>query len=487
MANDEKFWWEEGYKLQSPNDSGSSSGTPHRCKHQEILYGEAFLKDTIKDTSNTLMCIISEDGELLITLIDAGKALGSTVDVYQISTQPPVLLRTIVVDEKCGYLALSSCQSLLAVGMLKEDKTLIIDFQTGELLVNLNGGCKSGYFGSLHFSKENRNIFFEQRITRQTSAGPQQSVYRLWDLGFKETTGCGDEEDEDEVETKLWEHSLRGSLTMNVASSSSSSSSSSSGATAAVAALTPLVYMTHEQSKQLQSIDFSTGKVSKVLKFGRWTSKGVLSTHNKHMMAVAHFGDVSIIDLLGSTGFEIIKTIQSPIADDKYPLVPLSFIYDRGYEFLVCRINYDRTLIIYSVQDPSMYIMVKNLGGTISDSTVITPDGKKLICWPFGCIEIYDLQSMVNHVTKRISIANKWQILYLREMFRLGRCKVINSQDNGQQEINCNADQSTAFRTSSPSSLSSSSRHLLNTSAIVQKIVQLDGHQNILTSIFQYF
>ena len=279
MSNDEKFWWEEGYKLQDPNDSSSSSGTPHRYKHQEILYGEAFLKDTIKDTSNTLMCLISEDGELLITLMDAGKALGSTVDVYQISTQPPILLRTIVVDEKCGYLGLSSCQSLLAVGMLKEDKTLIIDFQTGELLINLHGGCKSGYFGSLHFSKENRNIFLEQRITRQTSAGPQQSVYRLWDLGFKETTGCRDEEeDEDEVETKLWEHSLRGSLTMNVASSSS-------GAMAATAASTPLIYITHEQSKQLQSIDFSTGKISKVLKFERWTSKGVLSTHNKHMMA----------------------------------------------------------------------------------------------------------------------------------------------------------------------------------------------------------
>ena len=94
-----------------------------------------------------------------------------------------------------------------------------------------------------------------------------------------------------------------------------------------------------------------------------------------------------------------------------------------GHEYLVCRINYDRMLVIYSLCDPSLYMMIKNLGGTISDATLITPDRKKLICWPFGSIEIYDLQGMINGMDRKILRACRWQIIYLRELMRMGRCK----------------------------------------------------------------
>ena len=465
MADEEKFWWEEGYKLRDGKESSSSSSAICRNSRQEIHSGEEFLQHTIEDTSNTLMGIFSDDSRLLVTLVDAGKALGSTVDVYQLSSDQPTVLRKMTVDEKCGYLSLSSCQTLLAVGVLKEDRVMIMDFETGELLVNLNGGCKSGFFGSLHFSTENRNTLLEQRIIRQTSAGPQQSIYRLWDLGFKPTSsgndcdkGDGDEDDEeDEVETKIWEVNLRGSLAINLVHSTSLSSSS------------PLIYLTHEQSKQVQSIDFNTGKVLNNLKFGRWTSKGVISKHQTHLMAVAHFGDVSIIDISNHESFKVIKTISSPVVDDKYPLIPLAFLRDYGYDFLVCRINYDRTLIIFSMQDPSVYLMVKNLGGTISDATVITPDGKRLICWPFGSIEVYNLQIMIQRVTKKVSLAYRWQILYLRELFKTGRCKLVTPLEKETPAGN-DADKDTRFEKS----------------AFIQKVVQMQGHPQVLMSILQY-
>ena len=192
MEASEKFWWEDGYKL--PDTDDAISKVPSRQKKQEILEGAKFLQETIGDTSNTFMGITNETGELLVTLVDAGKALGSTVDVYDLTSQPTTLLRQMVVDEKCGYMSLSSCETLLAVGVLKEDRTMILDFQTGELLVNLHGGYKSGFFGSLHFSKKNRNLLLEQRVVRQTSAGPQQSVYRLWDLGFKQESSAAEGE-----------------------------------------------------------------------------------------------------------------------------------------------------------------------------------------------------------------------------------------------------------------------------------------------------
>ena len=89
----------------------------------------------------------------------------------------------------------------------------------------------------------------------------------------------------------------------------------------------------------------------------------------------------------------IVGEVFSPIEDDTYPLVPLAFVLSD--DFLVCRINYDRILMMMSWRlVPKAYAMVyalKDLGGTISDACAVSPDGNTLICWPYGSVEIYDL------------------------------------------------------------------------------------------------
>ena len=116
--------------------------------------------------------------------------------------------------------------------------------------------------------------------------------------------------------------------------------------------------------------------------FSKWTAKCLMSSRG-HLVAVSQFGCCSILDPV--TG-KVKTVVHSPIEGDKYPLMPLAFCNDD--EALVCRINYDRILILYSLVDPDTCVTLKNVGGTISDATAVTADGKRLVCWPYGSIEV---------------------------------------------------------------------------------------------------
>ena len=108
-----------------------------------------------------------------MALIDSGRNC-SSVNVYDVGVDSCYRLsRAFAVEEKCGYIALSNDRKLLAAGVLKEDLTMIFDFETGELLINLRGGRKNGFFGQLEFI--NKTHLIELRVISADNRGPKSS------------------------------------------------------------------------------------------------------------------------------------------------------------------------------------------------------------------------------------------------------------------------------------------------------------------------
>jgi hypothetical protein len=301
-------------------------------------------------------------------------------------------LKSWNVDEKCGYFALSHDSSLLAIGVLKEDKTIIFDFPEGELLINLRGGGKNGFFGQLSFV-QSKNLLIELRVTAQDNRGPKKSICRLWNLGFKESEAVNDNDEDDEVETKLWEFEFRGFGQLSALDSEN-------------------IFINWESHRKIDKISFNTGEILRSYTFDKWSSKCVMSSDLK-LIAVSHFGCCSVLE--GDT-FECKGMFVSPIADDRYPLVPLSFIDNN--KSLVCRINYNMTLVLFSLLSPlSGPVVVRNVGGTISDSMAICPLGLRILCYPYGSIEAFDLSKISALLIRKVVLASKWTILALRKQF----------------------------------------------------------------------
>jgi hypothetical protein len=279
---------------------------------------------------------------------------------------------------------------------------MIFDFETEELLINLRGGRKTGFFGQLAFL-DNRNFLIELRVISQDNRGPKKSICRLWNLGFKQSEGAVDiEEDDndDEVESKLWEFELKGYGQLSTESSSN-------------------IFFTWESERTLNQIAFDSGETLRTQTFPKWTSK-CISSSRREILAVSHFGCCSILDAIT---WEIKFVLLSPIVDDKYPLVPIAFI--NNDECLVCRINYNMTLVVYSLKSPSTSAVFRNVGATISDSTVVSPDSKRLICWPYGAIEVFNLVRMSAFLDRKLAAALKKEIVRLRELFFKERSKLI--------------------------------------------------------------
>lgn len=301
-----------------------------------------------------------------------------------------------------NFLHDSADSTLLALGVLKEDRTMIFDFATEELLINLRGGQKTGFFGQLAFV-DNKNFLIELRVISQDNRGPKKSICRLWDLGFKQNEGAIDveEDEDDEVESKLWEFELKGCGQLSAESSSN-------------------VFITWESERVLNQISFESGRTLRSQAFPKWTSK-CISSSRREILAVSHFGCCSILDALT---WETKFVLLSPIVDDKYPLVPIAFI--NNDEFLVCRINYNMTLVVYSLKSPSTFAVFRNVGATISDSTVVSPDSKRLICWPYGAIEIFNMVRMSAFLDRKLVVALKREIVRLRELFFKERSKLTS-------------------------------------------------------------
>lgn len=354
------------------------------------------------DSNHLDVSFLHNDSSQIVSLEDVGRRQ-FFINMYEILPSNNIQrCRSMPVEQNSGFLSVSEDDKLLAVGVVKKDAIQIIDNETGDLLINLSGPPVTkknskkearAYFGTTRFvpiAAGDKNSFLEWRVTKVDKSTPKESVLRYWDLGFRENEGSGSESD-DEVEEMRWEIKQTGKCQF--------------------ASLGPKFILTCEDSKTITWIDRSCGTSEKVVRFGEWVSSPVVSASRKHV-AVANHGKCTVLD--ATTG-EVASTVLSPVPNDQYPMVPVAFVdSDR---WLVARIDLDMTLIVsdWTSQSPSCLFSIRGFGGTITSNAVaVSRDEKHMMCWPYGCIEVFDLQAILRAAKGKRSDRQRWACVWMR-------------------------------------------------------------------------
>lgn len=325
----------------------------------------------------------------------------SSVTIYSLTKHGMEKEKSFLVGDRSGFFSLSSDDAILAVGVLKEDTVQIYQMDTEELLVNLKGGQRVGFFGELKFLPDVlNNSLMECRVTEMSKGRPTQCLLRMWDLGFRprrEPTESDSDSDADEEENKLWEKKLAGEITYTPCQGSS------------------CIITTRTASNTVEWQDLVRGKVQRVVKTGKkWSSKSVLSASGAYV-AVSHFGACQVFDVI--TGDVVAEIISPDETSEMYPLSPVIF-FGKEDEWLLLRINQERILVLCNWRQSVLdMISISNVGGTISDSSImISPDEQFIVSWPFGYLELYDFSSMKEKLFRNIAVRLKWECVFVRQL-----------------------------------------------------------------------
>jgi hypothetical protein len=211
------FFWEEGYDREEAEKR-------HReeiaLKPKTIFYdgkGEDFLLHTLVTDLHHVHGVFCKKKNSVMMLNEPGKGShqnNTSVGMYNVSGATIEMEKSFIVGEErqpLGYMATSYNDSIIAVAVLKQDIVKIYEVETGDLLIDLSGGQKHGFWGTLCFTSDcSSNDLVELRVTALNKGKPKSCMIRKWNLGFnekvKEGDGSGsDSDDDDEVEEKLWE------------------------------------------------------------------------------------------------------------------------------------------------------------------------------------------------------------------------------------------------------------------------------------------
>jgi hypothetical protein len=423
-----QFWWEDGY---NENQQLTATNISNRIEYD--AEGEQFEITKFTTDLNHMDSVFFHHDNTIVSLRHQ-RSRSASIALYSCSSESGLIPHTIYdIGDNSGYIALSHDDKILAVGVLKDDLVMIFDVMNGDLLVNVTGGNKLGYWGSLQFMPgNNNNTLIEVRTTSMDKQGKvKETVVRTWDLGFKsETASDNDDDDDDEETVKVWEIKRRGQISCTRHETGTSTS--------------PMICAS-ELLQKLEWLDSSNGSILRQLSFSSWLSKPVISSDGLYV-ATAHFGHCLIHEIL--TG-EIVGKIICPQNDSNYPLIPIQFVKQDTY--LICRITQERALIIsswsgrdhqsshQSVQSSppapappasAVSVYLHHVGGTISDKSIrISPDEKYLICWPYGVMELYDLEGMMNVLTKKLRRHKRIEFIKMRALLDQNRATLKNGDD----------------------------------------------------------
>jgi len=128
--------------------------------------------------------------------------------------------------------------------------------------------------------------------------------------------------------------------------------------------------------------------VTRTVSIRERTSRVVLS-NNGQFIAVGMQGKASVF--CASSGRRL-NVVPSPLLDDNFICDPLAFT--DSDKCLVMRIHKARTVIICDWHTCTVRLVAREIGSTISDACECSRDGKYLVCWPYGNLELYDLHAM---------------------------------------------------------------------------------------------
>lgn len=448
------FWWEDGYNRE---EAMKAEQNTEKLVVACDGYGGDF--QTAATTTNLhhldgLFFNKSNRFALLNEPGGRGFKKNSSITIYDLreSKNEFVVQKSFLVGDNSGFFSISGDDSIVAVGVLKEDTVMIFEIETGDNLLNLTGGQKMGYFGRLSFPLCNdNNSLFESRVTEMRRGQPVKSMIRLWDLGFKNkskntileeeqengnnivqndgkptATSIGNtddkaksddsdsDSDDDEEEVKLWEKKKVGAVDCQACG-------------------LDLILCTLSTAKKMEWLERPSGSLHRSVHTGdKWTAKSVVSTNKEHV-AVSHFGTCSVWSVAKG---DVVAEVACPDPTDAaYPLVPLCFVGSED-EWLLLRINQDRCLLLCDWRgSKDSMIAIRHVGGTISDDCVaLSSDESRLVCWPFGTIEMFSFSAIKYVLHKKINQNLRNTCVHIRELVKRKRAEV-SSESNAVNPV----------------------------------------------------
>ena len=404
-------WWEDGYDRETAVDNLKGDGGGKFFSGFDAD-GSDFAIHTFKTDLHQLDGLyMNLKPSSFLLLSEPGKGnfqKNSSVTIYSLTKTGIERERSFLVGDNSGFFSITPDDAVLAVGVLKEDTVQVYQVDTGELLINLNGGHKLGFFGELNFLPDPlNNSLVECRVTEMQKGRPAQCVMRVWDLGFRprrEPTESDSDSDGDEEESKVWEKKLGGEVHYAPCEGS--------------------IVVTRTANNTVEWLDLARGKTQRSVKTGKkWTSKSVASS-NLAYVAVSHFGMCQIYEV--STGEVVAEIISPDETSEMYPLTPVTF-FGQGDEWLLLRINQERMLTLCNWRSSAVdMISISGVGGTISDDSImVSPDEQFIVSWPFGYLELYDFSSMKDRLFRKISTRLKWECVLVRGLLLQDRAAPV--------------------------------------------------------------
>lgn len=436
------FWWEEGYNEKAKDAEAESRKNLSKMKYDGS--GErCLLNSIVTDLHHLDGKFFNKTSDKFACLSEAGKGRhqkSSSVTIYDLANRHLEIESSFTVDHNSGFMAISNDDKILAIGVLKCDKVTVYEVETGDLLINVEGGQRLGFWGTLYFlSGDHNNSLVELRVTEMVKSKTKSSIVRLWDLGFRPTVNeDGEESDDDEEESKLWEHKrpqgngtvhyapCGDNLLLFTAENPKEDKKPSGGRSSSLVAGGKVV-----ADSTIQWVDRATGNVQHTVKCGKWATKTVVSK-NSRFVAVGHFEHCTIYDTESRV---LVGTIRSPDPNEVYPIVPIAFVHNDTW--LVMRVNYNRNMLMCKWDDPiNTMTVIYQLGGTISDNCLqISADEKFIMSWPFGYLELFDFRGYLSKfIPRKEVVALRLACIRLRNLVEDSRGALKPKEELSKEE-----------------------------------------------------
>jgi len=423
------FFWEEGYDREEAERRHLAEIA---LKPKTVFYdakGESYLIHALTTDLHHVHGVFCNKRNSLMMLNEPGKGShqkNTSVAIYNVSGSTIDMENSFVVGEErqpLGYMATSYDDSIVAVAVLKQDLVKIYEVATGDLLIDLCGGQRHGFWGSLRFTSDcSSNDLVELRVTALNKGKPKSCMIRKWNLGFSDKKDDDSDSSDDEVEEKLWEiRRVNGIASLAQCGKDGLVCSLENDGQFSLSGISQ-----DYTTGSVEWFDARNGTVTEVMEPNKWSAKVVVSQSGKYI-ATANFCHSTVYDAV--TG-DVVAEIRSPDSDEVYPVVPVRFV--ENDKFLVLRINYERTLIIcdwrHAANSTDSMVTLSHVGGTISDDCVaISPDETKLMCWPYGTLELYDFAAMKTDLYRKMGKFLRIQCVLMRALSEQKRAEPAGS------------------------------------------------------------
>lgn len=424
-------------------------------RRNRVLNGKDFLcKDLQTNFHQTTAVVISKDNSKIIALCESG-VTKSLIKFYDLKTGE--LISTIDVGKTCISLAISGDDRVVAAHVYDDDSIVFYCVATHVLITTIRGSNGKGFMGKLRFPSNSSSSLIEYRVSETFRNCPRKAFLRYWDIGSNSSN------EEISIKFDIGDDDIENLISMDEFNSYMNIGNNE--AVPHLISQKSVDYRKAESSKtetnlEIRSLlsflcdgklDISRSMTLNLLKMqdkheihketasevqrNRKTNISMVLSKNGKYAAVGHYDRCSVIDIATGSGVTVGEVCYLPRSSG-YPMVPLGFVNED--KWLVSRCNHTRTLFINdwarchfsevlstsaSTAHASLLVL-KDVGGTISDDCCMSPDGRFLVSWPFRCIEVYAVHDMVARLqrTERLKLRINC-LLIRRHLARRARTK----------------------------------------------------------------